>query len=61
MLPDAVVLQGVQAVAGRVSQVVNRLGTIQQAQLCQRTILDVVWQEGYTLTIPDLCCFFVGK
>jgi hypothetical protein len=61
MLADPILLQLVEAVAGRVSKVVKRLRRFEHDQLRPRSDLNFRRQLPAALTIPDALGFLVGE
>jgi hypothetical protein len=61
MLPGAVILKGMEAIAGRVAQVIKRLCPIEHPQPIERSVLHVRRQLPAAFASPDALGFLVGK
>jgi len=53
MLPCAVILQSVEAVARRIAQVVEALRPVEHPQFGERAVLDIGWHMSAAQAVPD--------
>jgi len=61
MLACAVARQWVKTVAGRVLEIVQSFGSIDQEQLCQPPRLDIGRHLAAALAVPELVGFGIGE
>ena len=53
MLPGPIVVEGVQAIAGKISEIFERTGAVEQPETIKSTILYVSRQPAAALAVPD--------